>query len=300
MFIKAKPITITSINSKVFLKSSVYNDPPRILSFVAIFIGSLAMLHRSLALYFFTFLFLFSPISYANQNSIGLSQPDNAVKLIVMDTFLEMHSGPGRGYPVIHTMEQSEPIHIIRRRGSWYQVSNRHHKSGWIQQEKLARTIAPSGLPAALPETQHGDYLAQQGRIGFSLGQQGNAETATLMAGFRLFSFMGVEFEYGQIFGNSIDGTSYGANLLLEPIKSWSFTPFVIAGIGKQTWKQKEKQNVGSHNEFNSDHTFVGAGINYYIGYNFVVRGEYRQVSLTGDNDSLENSAWRIGFSSFF
>lgn len=229
-----------------------------------------------------------------------MPEQDNAVKLIVMDTFLEIHSGPGRGYPVIHTMEQDEPINVLRRRGSWYQVSNKHNKQGWIQQEKLARTIAPSGLPAALPETQHGDYLAQQGRIGFALGQQGDAETATLMAGFRLFSFMGAELEFGQIFGDSIDGISYGANVLIEPIKSWSFTPFIITGFGKQNWKQKEKQNVGNRNEFHSDHTFYGAGINYYIGYNFVVRGEYREVSLTGSNDTSRNSAWRIGFSSFF
>lgn len=242
----------------------------------------------------------FSSLSFSNESPVESEPQRKNVELIVIDTYLEMHSGPGRGYPIIHTMEQDEPITVLRRRGSWYQVANRHNKKGWIQQEKLARTIAPSGLPAALPDTQHGDYLAQQGRIGFSLGQQGNAETANLVAGFRLFSFVGAEVELGQIFGTSIDGTSYGASLLFEPIKSWSFTPFISTGAGRQSWKQKEKLNVGNSNEFNSTYTFIGGGINYYIGYNFVVRGEYRQVSLSGDNDSLRNSAWRIGFSSFF
>lgn len=258
------------------------------------------MLRKSLAFYCVMSLSIFSSIASAEINQTTSSELTHSVQLIVIDTFLEIHSGPGRGYPIINTMEQDEPIYVLRRRGSWYQVSNRHNKKGWIQQEKLARTIAPSGLPAALPDTQHGDYLAQQGRIGFSIGQQGDAETATLVAGFRLLSFVGAEIEYGQIFGSSIDGISYGANLLFEPIKSWSFTPFISTGFGKQQWKQKEKQNVGNRNEFNSDHTFIGAGINYYIGYNFVVRGEYREVSLTGANDSLRNSAWRVGFSSFF
>lgn len=249
--------------------------------------------HSCLAVCFFT-------LCSISSHALSADTDDEAVKLIVIDTYLEMHSGPGRGYPITHTMEQDEPIHVIRRRGNWYQVANRHGKEGWIQQEKLARTIAPSGLPAALPDTQHGDYLAQQGRIGFTLGQQGGAETATLVAGFRLLSFVGAEVELGQMFGSRIDGYSYGANLLFEPIKSWSFTPFISTGFGKQSWKQKEKLNVGNSNEFNSAYTFVGGGINYYIGYNFVVRGEYRQVSLSGDNDSLRNSAWRIGFSSFF
>lgn len=279
------------------------------------------MFRSCLVFYFFTLLF-FSSASLSNDSfqedatdfnvdsAIHADADDDMgseavdakeyVELIVIDSYLEMHSGPGRGYPIIHTMEQDEPITVLRRRGSWYQVANRHNKKGWIQQEKLARTIAPSGLPAALPETQHGDYLAQQGRIGFALGQQGDAETATLVAGFRLFSFVGAELELGQIFGTSIDGSSYGASLLFEPIQSWSFTPFISTGIGRQTWKQKEKLNVGDTNEFNSEYTFIGGGINYYIGYNFVVRGEYRQVSLTGENDSLRNSAWRLGFSSFF
>jgi hypothetical protein len=228
------------------------------------------------------------------------AKAEERVQLMVIDAYLEMHSGPGRGYPIIHTLEQDEPMTVLRRRGSWYQVANRHHKKGWIQQEKLARTIAPSGLPAALPDTQHGDYLAQQGRIGFALGQQGDAETATFVAGFRLLSFVGAELEVGQIFGTRIDGISYGANLLLEPFQNWSFTPFMSTGFGKQSWQQKEKLNVGNANEFNSEYTFIGGGINYYIGYNFVVRGEYRQVALAGDNDSLRNSTWRIGFSSFF
>jgi hypothetical protein len=263
------------------------------------------MLRSFLVFYFFALCFISSQsfatdVAEKSTEELTDELTKEFVELIVIDSYLEMHSGPGRGYPIIHTMEQDEPITVLRRRGSWYQVANRHNKKGWIQQEKLARTIAPSGLPAALPDTQHGDYLAQQGRIGFALGQQGDAETATLIAGFRLFSFVGAELEYGQIFGTTIDGSSYGANLLFEPIQSWSFTPFISTGFGRQSWKQKEKLNVGNSNEFNSEYTFIGGGINYYIGYNFVVRGEYRQVSLTGDNDSLRNSAWRIGFSSFF
>lgn len=265
------------------------------------------MFRSCLVFYFFALCFI-SSHSLADAldalaEAVDIDTVEESIELIVIDSYLEMHSGPGRGYPIIHTMEQDEPITVLRRRGSWYQVANRHDKRGWIQQEKLARTIAPSGLPAALPDTQHGDYLAQQGRIGFALGQQGGAETASLIAGFRLLSFIGTELEYGQIFTSQEDGYNYGANLIFEPIKSWSFTPFISTGYGKQVLKKKKKLSVGKSNEFNYDYAFIGGGINYYIGYNFVVRGEYRQVSLTGDtidNKTVRNSTWRIGFSSFF
>ena len=224
----------------------------------------------------------------------------HAVQLSVIDTYLELHTGPGRGYPIFHVMEQGEIVYVHSRRTNWFYVSDRRNRQGWVKQEGLARTLAPTGLPAALPNIQHGDFLAQQGRVGFSLGQQGDADTANVMAGYRLLSFAGVELEYGQIFGNSIDGISYGASLLIEPIKSWSFTPFISKGYGKQEWKEKIKQQVGKGNRFNNDYEYTGIGINYYIGYSFVVRAEYRKMYLRGDNDSLSNSAWRLGFSSFF
>jgi len=223
-----------------------------------------------------------------------------AVQLSVIDSYLELHSGPGRGYPIFHVMEQGETVYVHRRRTNWFYVSDRRQRQGWVKQEGLARTLAPTGRPAALPETKHGDFLAQQYRVGFTLGQQGNAETATVMGGYRLLSFAGIEGEYGQIFGKEIDGTTYGVSVIFEPIKDWSFTPFLSKGIGWQKWQSKTKQSVGTNDTFNSNYEYTGIGINYYIGFSFFVRGEFRNVYLRGDEDTRTLSAWRLGFSSFF
>lgn len=222
------------------------------------------------------------------------------IQLSVIDSYIELHSGPGRGYPIINTIEQGDQVNVYKRRGNWYLVSDRRLREGWVPQEKLARTIASTGLPAALPEVHHGDYLAQKFNIGFALGQQDDDETASVLLGYRLFSFLSVEAEIGQVFADDVEGYSYGGSLLLEPIKSLAFTPFISHGYGKQKFQQKETLNVGRNNDFDSDYRFTGAGINYYIGLNFVVRGEYRKVHISGDNGSTSNSAWRIGFSSFF
>jgi len=221
------------------------------------------------------------------------------VKLSVIDTYLELHTGPGRGYPIFHVIEQGQAVTALRRRSNWFYVSDRRNTQGWVKQESLARTLAPTGMPAALPDIQHGDFLAQQGRIGFSVGQLGNSYTANVSAGYRLLSFAGVEVEYGQIFRDLEDGNSYGATVIIEPIKSWSFTPFISKGVAWQDWKKKKKSSVGS-NSYSSNSEFTGAGINYYIGFNFVVRGEFRQVAITDNNGTTSNSEWRLGFSSFF
>ena len=221
------------------------------------------------------------------------------VKLSVIDTYLELHTGPGRGYPIFHVIEQGQAVTVLRRRSNWFYVSDRRNTQGWVKQESLARTLAPTGMPAALPDIQHGDFLAQQGRIGFSVGQLGTSYTANVTAGYRLLSYAGIEVEYGQIFEKLDDGSSIGATVIIEPIKSWSFTPFISKGIAWQDWKKKKKSSVGS-NSYSSNSEFTGAGINYYIGFNFVVRGEFRQVAITDNNGTTSNSEWRLGFSSFF
>jgi len=226
-------------------------------------------------------------------------KPEPKVKLQVIDPYLELHSGPGRGYPIFHVIEQGQDVTVHTRRTNWFYVSDRRQRQGWVKQAGLARTLAPTGLPAALPDTQHGDFLAQQGRVGFALGQLGNSDMANVILGYRLFSFMGVEAEYGQVFADSKDGTNYGFSLMLEPFKNWTFTPFISKGLSWQDWQDKTKGSVGS----TSSHTkteFTGVGMNYYIGYNFVVRAEFRKIFFIGNENSISNSAWQLGFSSFF
>jgi hypothetical protein len=228
------------------------------------------------------------------------------VELKVIDTYLELHSGPGRGYPIFHVIEQGQTVKVHTRRTNWFYVSDRRNRQGWVKQEGLARTLAPTGLPAALPDTQHGDFLAQQGRVGFSIGLQEKAETASVMAGFRLLNWAGIEIEYGELFEKEYDGVSYGGSFIIEPFQlldmtgDWALTPFISKGIGKQKWTRKLKATIGPKNSFGNDYEFTGVGFNYYIGYSFVVRGEYRKMILNGENDNLSVGAWRMGFSSFF
>lgn len=235
-----------------------------------------------------------------------VEQDKQYVELKVIDTYLELHSGPGRGYPIFHVIEQDDLVKVLTRRANWFYVSDRRGREGWVKQEGLARTLAPTGLPAALPETNHGDFLSQQGRIGLAFGKQDAADTATIMAGYRVHPVVGIEAEYGQFFGKYNEGTTYGASLLVEPFQmfeysqQWSFTPFLSWGLGEQIWQEKIKGQVGTSPNISIDYKYAGLGLHYYIGFNFVVRGEYRNLVLTQDNEEVSNNVWRIGFSSFF
>jgi hypothetical protein len=240
------------------------------------------------------------------QSNPVLEENKQYVELKVIDSYLELHSGPGRGYPIFHVIEQDDLVSVLTRRTNWFYVADRRGRQGWVKQEGLARTLAPTGLPAALPEVTHGDFLAQQGRVGLAFGKQQSTDTVNIMAGYRLHPVIGVEAEYGQFFGKYTEGHMYGASVIIEPFQLfeysqlWSFTPFLSWGLGEQYSQEKEKVQVGTSPGRTIEYKYAGMGLHYYIGFNFVIRGEYRNLILTPDNKEVSNNVWRIGFSSFF
>jgi len=225
------------------------------------------------------------------------AEPDS-VFLEVAEPYIEMHTGPGRGYPVFNVVEQGETIEILKHKASWYKIRSPDSKTGWTKAAELAHTLKPTGTPVDLPEITHGDYLKSSWRVGFTGGQVEGANTFSITAGYRPLSWLGAEIEWGKIFDNSVTSDYYGANLLMEAETDWPITPFITIGAGQFQFNNRQKVVV--EDTGNSDYLSAGAGVNYYIGRNFVMRGEYRWYSVSTDDDRVELNSWRIGLNIFF
>jgi opacity protein-like surface antigen len=235
--------------------------------------------------------------------SFGLFDTDStsepgSVFLEVAEPYIEMHTGPGRGYPVFNVIEQGETIEVLKQKTNWYKVRSADNKTGWTKSAELAHTLKPSGVPVDLPEVNHGDYLKSSWRVGFNAGQVEGANTFSITAGYRPLSWIGTEIEWGKIFDNSVTSDYYGANLLLEPETDWTVAPFVTIGAGQFQFNNRQKVVVDDAG--NSDYLSTGIGVNYYIGRNFVMRGEYRWYSVSTDDDRVGLNSWRLGLNTFF
>ena len=58
------------------------------------------------------------------------SAESNSVFLEVTEPYIDMHTGPGRGYPVFNVIEQGDTIEILKRRSNWYKVKSPDGKTG--------------------------------------------------------------------------------------------------------------------------------------------------------------------------
>ena len=76
----------------------------------------------------------------------------------VDDPYLEMHTGPGRGYPKFYVVERGESIDIIKRRTDWFLVRSPNGKEGWVDRRQMERTLQPDGDPLDFSASDQVDF----------------------------------------------------------------------------------------------------------------------------------------------
>lgn len=242
---------------------------------------------------FLSLLILTAPIAGAQA-----AFKEHSAVLEVVDPFIELHTAPGRGYPVFHVIEKGERVELLKRKTNWYKVRSASGEEGWTKAAQLGRTLLPTGLPADLPEVSHGEYLASSWRVGFTTGRFEQSTSFSLAVGYRPLTWLGTELEAGKIYNRSVTSDYYSANLIIEPFHRWDLTPYALAGISRFSFDARQKvllSDLGDADAFN-----IGGGLSYYIGRNFLVRAEYRLYSVSSNSDSTGLSEWKIGLNTFF
>ena len=63
-----------------------------------------------------------APDAMAAGRAAPADDPAKSERLTVADPFIEIHTGPGRGYPVFFVVPRGEAIVVTMRRTDWYRV----------------------------------------------------------------------------------------------------------------------------------------------------------------------------------
>jgi len=75
--------------------------------------------------------------------------------------YLELSTGPGRGYPVFHIVERGESIEVLKSRTDWFKVRTDKGKEGWVRQEDMVHTLTASGEKTRFEEPGIGDFSSR-------------------------------------------------------------------------------------------------------------------------------------------
>ena len=219
--------------------------------------------------------------------------------VVVADPYLEMHTGPGRGYPIDHVVDRGESVKILLQRTEWYKVRTDRGKEGWVDRAQMELTLKPSGEPTEFNDIGIEQFANAKWELGVLAGDFGGANIQSLYGSYSLNPNVAVELWGSQILGNFSNGWTGSVNILHEAWPEWRFSPFFTLGAGVIHTEPKPTIIQGEDRTDQIGH--VGVGVRAYMTRRFLLRAEYKSyVVFTSRDDNEEVEEWKVGFAFFF
>lgn len=228
----------------------------------------------------------------------GMSAEDRH-QVIVSAPFIDLHTGPGRGYPKFYVAERGQSIWLLKRRTDWVKVELENGKTGWVSVKQLSFTNTPDGTAVQLPYPDFASYQQRQWEIGFMVGELQGSDELTAYAGYHFTENLSMELTYSENFGNFSDGESITVNIVHQAFPQWRYSPFISIGGGYR--KTNPSSTLVDTEDRRDDLFTVGAGLRIYLTNRFILRLQYKNNTvLTNRDDDEEVEEWKIGLSTFF
>ncbi len=229
---------------------------------------------------------------------VGLAEAaDKYLVLVVTDPYLEMHSGPGRGFPIVYVIGRDELVTVLYSRTDWFKVRAPRGQEGWVRRSDLSRTLLASGEPAPIPP--YPDFATHRWEVGAGYGVYNRENLVTTYADFGLTSSLDVEFVVQQAFG-TLDNryiATIGLRHTFIPEWKW-FSPTAGIGTGYQ-FIQDVVPPAPLQN--NNEMAYVSLGARGFITRRFMWRADWRHYVVFNNQNAYEDlEEWKLDLAVFF
>jgi len=244
-----------------------------------------------------------SPASAASSLSMSTpapaATPDGNEWLQVSDAYIELRTGPGRGFPVFFVAQRGAWVEVELRHTDWFRVRNEGGKVGWVMRQQLETTLTAGGARKSFRDVLLDDYLTRKFQLGAAWGQFKSEPMLKLYANYRLSETLSLEGTLGQVQGVFSGTDFWHFDLIAEPWSDRRVSPFLGVGIGR--FKNFPNQSlVGATNTDANMGTAV-IGVRYYLTDRFVLRADYSlYTAFLSDTRISEFRAWTLGVAFFF
>ncbi|MBL8341995.1 MAG: hypothetical protein JNL30_11045 [Rubrivivax sp.] len=230
------------------------------------------------------------------------SDPEFVERLQVADPFIELRTGPGRGYPVFHVVERRGWIRIELRRTDWYRVRTETSAGGalgWVHRAQLETTLTEAGQGKTFRDLLVDDFLGRRVEFGIAWGRLRAEPMLKIFTGVRLGETLGIEATVGQVQGAFSGSDLWHVALVSEPWSHQRLSPFVSVGFGR--FRNVPNTSLVQAQTVNANLGHAGVGLRWYLSERFVARLDWSlYASFVSDERSLEYRATTAGISFFF
>jgi hypothetical protein len=229
----------------------------------------------------------------------GVSAAREYLQLFVTEPYLELHTGPGRGYPVFHVVARDASVDVLFRRTDWFKVRTEQGVEGWASQKDMQKAVLADGSPFVFPLGDRAGFTSHSFEMGMFAGQYGGATEVSGYGAAYFNSQLGVEVALGQYLGTYSNGVTADLGLIHVFAPEWRWSPFVTLGVGLV--RIQPKATLVQTSDRTEDTAYAGIGVRYYLTRRFFLRGEYKtHWVFTTRNQNEEEDEWKLGFAFFF
>ena len=230
----------------------------------------------------------------------GIARAGSSHKILIADPFIELHTGPGRGYPVFHVVERGREVTIVKRRTDWFELRTDRGVQGWAPREQMIATLEPTGEPLDLQEPARENYMSRRWQAGVGGGDFSGASMISAFGGYAFSDNLSIELTFNHVIGEFSNGYSATLGLMHVFVPEWRISPYFTLGTGIIYTEPKSTlvQSIDRDDQIG----YVGGGLQFYLTRRFMLRTEYRNnVIFTSRNDNEEVDEWKyLGFAFFF
>lgn len=227
------------------------------------------------------------------------SAEELAEKVQITDPYIELRTGPGRGYPIFHVAAREEWIEILLRHTDWFKVRTANGREGWVNRRQLETTLTEAGTTKAFRDILLDDYLQRRLELGAAWGQFKSEPMLKIWSAYRFSDALSVEGTIGQVQGVFSGTEFWHINLNVEPWSDQRLSPFFGIGLGR--FKNIPNASLVNAIVTNANLANAAIGLRFYMAERFVARLDYGiYTAYVSDADNAEYRAVTAGIAFFF
>lgn len=224
--------------------------------------------------------------------------------MTVADPYIELRTGPGRGYPIFYIAERGERVTLIKRQTDWFKIATENGKTGWTSRAQMERTLTDAGVTKSFRDVLYEDYLRRRFEGGFSAGQMTGERITdrdvalTGRLGYRFSDNQTMELSITQVSDDFFSGQFIYLSLVSEPFPTWDISPTLSLGFGKA--KIEPKATLINTPSIDTEMANAGIGARVYFARRFYIRLDYKAHRLFVDQsdrtDKYDELSLGVGF----